>query len=169
MVLEEDRARSGQRWTRQGVIFRGSSVGYLIPCTSSDGRLCDIFRHVHLWNEHFLQVGLELKELSPGELSLADIRDPLVPWANDGYVPRETAQHVHEAVTLLHHLFTLHRCVVSVCLNSCIVAGHFQLVCDALLKGPNLRKLTLCLLHLKVQTSHSLATALPHLEEPAGA
>ncbi|KAH7944354.1 hypothetical protein HPB52_018609 [Rhipicephalus sanguineus] len=140
--------------------FSGSSINYRIPCTSSDGRLCHIFADLPLWNEFFWQVGLELRELTPGQLSLADVRTPS---GKHAYVPYVTLETVHEAQTLLHHLLTLHRCVVSVELNGYVFAGYIQLVCDSLCASPNLRKLTLCLPQLTPQTSHSFAAILPHL------
>ncbi|KAL1472898.1 hypothetical protein MTO96_022676 [Rhipicephalus appendiculatus] len=54
-------------------------------------------------------VDLELKELSPGKLSLVE--------SHGAYPSRETWHEWHLAATLLHHLLTLHRCVVSVDLN----------------------------------------------------
>ncbi|KAL1426091.1 hypothetical protein MTO96_018565 [Rhipicephalus appendiculatus] len=143
--------------------FSGSSINYLMPCTSSKGKLCDIFRHLPLWNEYFWQVGLELRELSLGELSLVDVRDPLFTGHTDTYVPHDSPELVHEAATLLYHLLTLHHCVVSVCLNNYIVEGHVQLICDSLRKSSSLTKLRFFRLHMKIQASHSFATTLPHL------
>ncbi|KAH7944351.1 hypothetical protein HPB52_018606 [Rhipicephalus sanguineus] len=140
--------------------FSGSIINYRTPCSSNDGRLCHIFGDLPLWNEFFWQVGLELRELAPGELSLADVRASL---GQHAYVPYVTLETVHESATLLHHLLTLHRCVVSVDLNGYALAGHSQLVCDSLRESPSLRKLKFCLLQLKPQASHSFAATLLHL------
>ncbi|KAL1423719.1 hypothetical protein MTO96_020786 [Rhipicephalus appendiculatus] len=107
--------------------FSGSNINYLEPCTSSEGIVCDIFRHLLLWNEFFWQ------------------------------------ERVHEAATLLHHLLTLHHCVVSVSLNEYIFVGHVQLICDTLCTSPSLRKLKISMEHMKIQTSHSVAATLPYL------
>ncbi|KAL1423722.1 hypothetical protein MTO96_020789 [Rhipicephalus appendiculatus] len=144
--------------------FSGSNINYLVPCTSTEGQLCDIFRHLSLWNEFFWQVGLELQELSPGELSLVDVRDPELYCDSNTYVDYNTPERVHEAATLLlYHLLTLHHCVVSVSLNKYILAGHVQLICDTLRRSPSLRELKLFLSQMKIQASHSIAATLPHL------
>lgn len=135
--------------------FSGSSINYRTRCTSSEGRLCDIFRDLNLWNEFFWQVGLELRELSPGQLSLVEM--------HGAYVPLEMAEQKQEAATLLNRLLTHHRCVVSVDLNGYIFKGHHQLICDALRKSPSIRKLKLCLLTMNTYASQSFAAALPHL------
>ncbi|XP_050032497.1 uncharacterized protein [Dermacentor andersoni] len=135
--------------------FSGASINYRTRCTSSEGRLCDIFGDLSLWNEFFWQVGLELRELSPGQLSLVEM--------HGAHVPLEMPEQKHEAATLLHRLLTLHRCVVSVDLNGYIFKGHHQLICDALRKSPSLRKLKLCLLTMNTYASQSFAGALPHL------
>ncbi|KAH7943537.1 hypothetical protein HPB52_009193 [Rhipicephalus sanguineus] len=48
--------------------FSGSRLNYRAPCTSSEGRLCDVFKELPLWNEYFWPVGFQLRELSPGQL-----------------------------------------------------------------------------------------------------
>ncbi|KAH7943681.1 uncharacterized protein LOC119400047 [Rhipicephalus sanguineus] len=135
--------------------FSGSSINYRTRCTSGEGRLCDIFRDLNLWNEFFWQVGLELRELTPGQLFLVEM--------HGAYVPLEMPEQKHEAATLLHRLLTLHRCIVSVDLNGYIFKGHHQLICDALRKSPSIRKLKLCLLTMNTYASQSFAAALPHL------
>ncbi|KAH7984839.1 hypothetical protein HPB52_024502 [Rhipicephalus sanguineus] len=60
-----------------------------------------------IWLQAFMfEVGLELRELSPGQLSLVEVED--------AFVPLDLAQRKHEAATLLCHLLMYHRCLVSV-------------------------------------------------------
>ncbi|KAL1416720.1 hypothetical protein MTO96_027616 [Rhipicephalus appendiculatus] len=133
--------------------FSDSSINYRAPCTSSEGRPCDIFRNLRLWNEFFCPVGLCLKEYSPGELNLVEIGDP----CTDPEVPVRK----HEAAILLRHLLTYHRCLVSVQLNSCIFTDHHQLICDALPDSHSLRKLKLCLPSMDTRALQSFTAALP--------
>ncbi|KAL1418513.1 hypothetical protein MTO96_025897 [Rhipicephalus appendiculatus] len=145
--------------------FSGSSINYLTPCTSTEGRPCDIFRDLTVWNEFFWQVDLELQELYPGQLSLVKMGCPCI--------PSRTPRHEHEAATLLHYLLTYHRCLVSVVLNEHRDASHMswwasvpdrcQLICDALPKSPSLRKLELHLLAINMRALQSLTAALPFM------
>ncbi|KAL1472894.1 hypothetical protein MTO96_022672 [Rhipicephalus appendiculatus] len=140
--------------------FTGSRIEYRTPCTSSGDRLCHIFEDLPRWNEFFWQVGLELRELAPGELSLADVRDA---FGMRAYVPYVTFETMHEAATLFYHLLTLHRCVVSVDLNEYVFAGYVQLVFYSLCASPSLRRLLLWPPQMTPQTSYIIAAALPHL------
>ncbi|KAH7985189.1 hypothetical protein HPB52_024271 [Rhipicephalus sanguineus] len=117
----------------------GSSINYWTPCTSGEGRLCDIFGDLPIWNEHFWMVNLELREFSAGELSLVETKAPI--YCN---VP----ERKHEAAILLHQLLTQHRCLVSVELNEHMLNGPRKLISlirDALRESTALRKLKLCL------------------------
>ncbi|KAL1483103.1 hypothetical protein MTO96_002173 [Rhipicephalus appendiculatus] len=134
--------------------FSGAKINYRTPCTSSEGNPCDIFKDISIWNEYFLQAGLELRELSPAELSLVEV--------DDAFVPLELAERKHEAATLLRYLLTHHRCLVSVVLNSCIFGYHKKL-CDALPKSPGLRKLTLFLPYASKKDLLSFSSVLPLL------
>ncbi|KAH8037093.1 hypothetical protein HPB51_008517 [Rhipicephalus microplus] len=116
--------------------FSGSSLNYRSPCTKREGRPCGVFKDISIWNEYFWQVGLELRELSPAELSLVEV--------DDAFVPLELAQRKHEAAMLLHRLLVYHRCLVSVALNSSIFEYDRKL-CDALPQSSSLRKLALSL------------------------
>ncbi|KAL1484463.1 hypothetical protein MTO96_032558 [Rhipicephalus appendiculatus] len=88
--------------------FSGSRLNYRAPCTSSEGRLCNIFKELHLWNEFFWPVGVQLRELSPGQLSLVELLD--------GSYSLVKKQRERSTVILIH-LLTHHRCVVSLDLS----------------------------------------------------
>ncbi|KAL1480499.1 hypothetical protein MTO96_050973 [Rhipicephalus appendiculatus] len=135
--------------------FSCYSINCLTPCTSSDAQLCHIFRDIAPWNKFLWQVGLQLLEFDPGELSLIDIYD--------SDVHRGTPQQLREASTLLQHLLTLHHCVVSVDLNSCMLAPHYELICDTLRKSPSLKKLKLRLRSLENHVARKLAATLAHM------
>ncbi|KAH7943837.1 uncharacterized protein LOC119400064 [Rhipicephalus sanguineus] len=137
--------------------FSGSSINYRTRCTSGEGRLCDIFQDLHLWNEYFWQAGHELRELSPGQLSLVEM--------HGAYVSLEMPERKREAATLLYHLLTLHRCVVSVEMNGYIFRDHHRLICDALRKSPSLRKLKLSLLTVAEHSAQCFAAALPFMNQ----
>ncbi|KAH7943010.1 hypothetical protein HPB52_003993 [Rhipicephalus sanguineus] len=136
--------------------FSGSVINYRIPCTSSEGRLCNIFADLPLWNEFFCQVGLELREVAPGQLSLVEMR-------HAGVQPNILEQQ--EAATLLCNLLSHHRCIVTVHLHDHVFKCHHQLICDALRNSPSLRKLKLCRLNMTTQASQSFAAVLQHLNQ----
>ncbi|KAH7984836.1 hypothetical protein HPB52_024499 [Rhipicephalus sanguineus] len=140
--------------------FSDSSVNYGTPCTSSEGRPCDILGDLRIWNEFFWPVGLELREYCPGELNLVE--------KSGVHMASEVPKRKHEAATLLQHLLTYHRCLVSVYLNGCIFTDHHQRICDALPESPSLRKLKLCLPSENTRALQSFCAALPfqnHLRE----
>ncbi|KAL1483504.1 hypothetical protein MTO96_033136 [Rhipicephalus appendiculatus] len=138
--------------------FSGSSIINLNPCTSSEGRLCHIFRDVASWNKYFWQVDLELRELSPGQLSLVEKHEAYVgAYANN----HDLSQQMRAVAALLHHLLTLHHCVSSVVILKSIFWDHHQLICDALCKSPSLTKLKLDALHMP--SPRTVAAALLHL------
>ncbi|KAH7943540.1 hypothetical protein HPB52_009196 [Rhipicephalus sanguineus] len=129
------------------------------PCTSSEGRPCDIFGELPFWNEFFWPVGFQLRELSPGELSLVEL--------HDGYCGLDMDEGVRAAMILIH-LLTHHRCVVSLDLNDNIVFAHPtedrpKLICDAFRKSPSLRKLKFRLRFFATSLWRSFAETLPHL------
>ncbi|KAH7943631.1 hypothetical protein HPB52_009635 [Rhipicephalus sanguineus] len=134
----------------------GSLMNYRTLCTSSEDRLCSVFADLPLWNEIFWQVGLELRELSPGQLSLVERRCADVSTFLSYTVEKS------EAATLLCHLLSHHHCFVSVHLNHYVFRHHHKLICDALLKSPGLTKLTFC--GKLTNASQSFAAALPHLK-----
>ncbi|KAH7943018.1 hypothetical protein HPB52_004001 [Rhipicephalus sanguineus] len=136
--------------------FSGSVINYRAPCTSSEGRLCDVFGDLSVWNEYFWRVGLQLRELSPGQLSLVGMRHV--------DVDRNILEQC-EAATLLCHLLSHHHCIVSVQLNVDVFKGHHQIICDALCRSPSLRKLKLCRLYMTTNASQSFVAALPHLNQ----
>ncbi|KAL1436058.1 hypothetical protein MTO96_010814 [Rhipicephalus appendiculatus] len=138
--------------------FSGRAIDYQRPCTSGEGRLCDIFRELPLWNEFFWHVCLQLTELSPGQLSLIETYGTKVPY-------RITKQK-QQAATLLYHLLTLHRCIVSVKLNDYIIKGHDQLICDALRQSSSLTKLDMGgYVDVGMTASYRLVAVLPHLTQ----
>lgn len=136
--------------------FSGSSINYRTRCTSGEGILCDVFRNLSVWNEYFWQVGHELREVSPGELGLVEMYG--------AYVSLEMPERKREAATLLYHLLTLHRCVVSVEMNGFIFRDHHRLICDGLRKSPSVRKLKLSLLTVAEHAAHCFASALPFMD-----
>ncbi|KAH7943679.1 hypothetical protein HPB52_009884 [Rhipicephalus sanguineus] len=140
--------------------FSDSSLNYRAPCTSGEGRMCDIFRDLRIWNEFLWPVGLELREYCPAELSLLEMRD--------GHVASEVPQRKQDAATLFQHLLTYHRCLISLELNGCIFTDHYQLICDALSQSPSLRELKLCLPSINTRALQKFTAALPlqnHLEQ----
>ncbi|KAH7944031.1 hypothetical protein HPB52_014745 [Rhipicephalus sanguineus] len=137
----------------------GCAIDYRRPCTSGEGRLCDIFTELPLWNEVFWHVRLELRELSPGQLSL--VQEDLI-WDPK----RNVEERKQEATMLLCHLLMLHRCVISVKLNIGIIREHDQLVWDAMRQNSNLRKLEMWgSSYVDKTTSYRLIAVLPHLTE----
>ncbi|KAH8037474.1 hypothetical protein HPB51_011049 [Rhipicephalus microplus] len=139
----------------------GSSIDYGATCTSSKGSLCHIFRNLSHWNELFWYVQLELKELSPGELSLVDACRRSMKCHLD-FAP----EHVRDAVAVLWNLLTRHHCLVSVNLANHMFDGHREIVCDALRKSANnLRKLELNVETENGQPTPSFLETLPHLKQ----
>ncbi|KAL1477357.1 hypothetical protein MTO96_035799 [Rhipicephalus appendiculatus] len=136
--------------------FSGSRIDYRISCTSSEGRLCNIFENLRLWNEFFWPLGFELRELSPGQVSLVAVR---------GWNIFSVEEQRSDAATLLQHLLVHHRCVASVDLNVTILKGHDQLIREALDRSRSLRKLKLCLYGLAENASLSFVVTLPKLNQ----
>ncbi|KAL1484461.1 hypothetical protein MTO96_032556 [Rhipicephalus appendiculatus] len=140
--------------------FSDSRLNYRAPCTSREGRLCNIFKELPLWNEIFWPVGLQVRELYPGQLSLVEVYD--------GYY-RVDEKEGTLAATFLIHLLTHHRCVDSLDLSGRIFFSHAmqgkqKLICDALRESPSLRKLKLRLQAFSTTLlSLSLVEMLPHL------
>ncbi|KAH8036514.1 hypothetical protein HPB51_000779 [Rhipicephalus microplus] len=133
----------------------------LIPCTGGEGRLCRIFNEVSLFNEYFWQVQLELKELSPGCLSLVQRNDAYVErYAND----RATSGQMQAITTLLQHLLTRHQCFTSVAIYLSVFRDHHQLICDALVKNRSLEKLKFYAWRTTRQSLRTIATSLLHLD-----
>ncbi|KAL3192801.1 hypothetical protein MRX96_058664 [Rhipicephalus microplus] len=126
------------------------------PCSSREGHLCNIFGDLPVWNELFWRVGMQLKELSPGKLSLVKLRDVSHPFL------KELQKN---AVMLLQHLLTHHRCFCVVEINADMMEDHHELIREALRKSLSLRKLKLSLRHSAIRQSQSFAEALPHLTQ----
>lgn len=154
MVLGEKQARSPANMLFRKRRFSGSVINYLNPCTVSEGRLCDVFANISLWNKFFWQVGLQLRELSPGELSLVEI--------HCGYVGLSMLQQ-KGAATLLCHLLSHHRCIVSVHLNYQVLKYYHPIICDALRRSSTLRQLKLC--PPIMNASQSFEAALPQMNQ----
>ncbi|KAL1443492.1 hypothetical protein MTO96_007404 [Rhipicephalus appendiculatus] len=139
--------------------FSGSVINYRNPTTSSDGRMCNDFANIARWNAVFSNVGLQLRELSPGELSFvgthhANVQPSML-----------EQQQKKEAALLLCDLLSRPHCIVSVHLNEKIFTDHHQLICDTLRKRPSLKKFTLCRVYMKTNGAQNFAAALPHLNE----
>ncbi|KAL1480165.1 hypothetical protein MTO96_034738 [Rhipicephalus appendiculatus] len=131
-----------------------SGVSYRTRCTSSQGRICDIFKDLPVWNRFFWQVGLEMKEHFPGQLSLVEIEFRGLPK------PEKTL----EAAAHLHHLLTLHRCVVSCELYFFSFGNDHQSLCEALRKSPGLRNLKLCIVPTAMDVQRDIIATLSHLK-----
>ncbi|KAH7943542.1 hypothetical protein HPB52_009198 [Rhipicephalus sanguineus] len=136
--------------------FSGSRLNYRTPCTSSEGRLCNIFEQLPLWNAFFWPVGFELRELSPGQLSLVEVHC----WPY-----RLVEKQIKDAATLLYHLLTHHRCVDSLDLSANIFEGHHKLICDALRRTYDLRKLKLRLWIWDRNAAQVFVQVFPHLSQ----
>ncbi|KAL1418511.1 hypothetical protein MTO96_025895 [Rhipicephalus appendiculatus] len=130
-----------------------SGVNYRTRCTSSEGRICDIFKDLPTWNRFFWQVGLEMKEHFPGQLSLIEIKFRVFTK------PEKTL----EAAAHLHHLLTLHRCLVSCQLDCFRFDNDHQSLCDALRKSPGLRNLKLGVLLVGMDAQRDIIATLSHL------
>ncbi|KAL1478118.1 hypothetical protein MTO96_035207 [Rhipicephalus appendiculatus] len=138
--------------------FSGRAIDYRRPCTSGEGRLCDIFHELPLWNEFFWHVCLQLTELPPGQLSLIETYGTKV--------PREMTEQKQQAATLLYHLLTLHRCIVSVKLNVDVIRKHDQLIGDALRQSSSLTNLDMDACgYVDMTASYRLIAVLPHLTQ----
>ncbi|KAH7943009.1 hypothetical protein HPB52_003992 [Rhipicephalus sanguineus] len=136
--------------------FCGSWPNYRTPCTSSEGRLCDIFQDLRLLNESFWSVGFELRELSPGTLSLVQIPEA---HCCSGKAKEK------EAAKILHCLLTHHRCIVSVDLNDELLKRHQQMISGALRKCVSLRKLKLCMPGYATKASLRIVSRLPQFSQ----
>ncbi|KAL3205766.1 hypothetical protein MRX96_040659 [Rhipicephalus microplus] len=135
----------------------GSGINYRAPCTSAEGRPCDIFKNLSFWNTFFSPVGLNLREVHPGQLSLVET-------SREDMFTLEEQQHQRKATTLLKHVLRYHRCLVTVHLGDRLLMAHHQLICDALPKSPSLRKLRLRLWSMDPRVLRSFAVALPRLQ-----
>ncbi|KAH8030613.1 hypothetical protein HPB51_010547 [Rhipicephalus microplus] len=135
----------------------GGGINYRAPCTSAEGRPCDIFKNLRFWNVFFWPVGHKLREVHPGQLSLVETSRAdmsTLDWLN----------HQGKAATLLQHLLRYHRCLVTVQLGHWLLMAHHQPICDALVKSPSLRKLRLRLWNVDPRVLRSFAVVLPHLK-----
>ncbi|KAL3236837.1 hypothetical protein MRX96_022093 [Rhipicephalus microplus] len=132
-------------------------INYRAPCTSAEGRPCDIFKNLRFWNAFFWPVGLKLQEFHPGQLSLVET-------SREDMFTLEGQQNQCKATTLLQHLLRYHRCLVTVQLGDCLLMAHHQPICHALVKSPSLRKLRLGLLSANPWVLRSFAVALPRLK-----
>ncbi|KAL1460402.1 hypothetical protein MTO96_043308 [Rhipicephalus appendiculatus] len=131
-----------------------SGVNYRTRCTSSEGRICDIFKDLPIWNRFFWQVSLEMKEHLPGQLSLVEIE----------FRGLAKPEKRLEAATHLQHLLTLHRCVVSCELDCFSFDNDHQSLCDALRKSPGLRNLKLCILPIAMDVQRDMIVTLSQLK-----
>ncbi|KAH7932557.1 hypothetical protein HPB51_029228 [Rhipicephalus microplus] len=136
--------------------FSGSKLDYRTPCTSAEGRLCNIFENLRLWNEFFWMVGLQLRELSPGQLSIVRF---------GGRTYNRVEEQLSDAAKLLQHLLAHHRCIASVELDDIILKGHDQPIREALHRSPSLRKLELWSQYLATSASRSFVATLPKLNQ----
>lgn len=135
------------------------SVDYRRPCTSREGHLCHIAANLKAWNSFFWVVGLELQEDSASQLTLVLASDS----AHDERLP--TTKEKDQAVTLLYHLLTIHRCVVGVTINDDIVISHEHIVCHAIRESLGVRRLWLAFTSSKELASDALGAALVSLTQ----
>ncbi|KAL3242825.1 hypothetical protein MRX96_020988 [Rhipicephalus microplus] len=133
----------------------GGGINYWAPCTSAEGRPCDIFKNLRFWNAFFWPVGLKLREVHPGQLGLVETsRENMF-----------TFEEQRKATTLLKHLLRYHRCLITVHLGDRLLMAHDQPICDALVESPSLRKLRLQLWSMDPRVLRSFAVALPRLKK----
>ncbi|KAL3238814.1 hypothetical protein MRX96_021844 [Rhipicephalus microplus] len=151
--------------TLEKSFFSGSTLDYRAPCTSREGRLCHIFGDLHVWNEFFWRANLELRELSPGELSLVDSYGTRIRY-HPGARPLQA--HRQAAASLLCHLLTLHHCIVSVNLTNYILETNHEVICDVLYKSTSLKKLKLEPWPFRTSSSRSFTAALPKMNQLQG-
>ncbi|KAH6943258.1 hypothetical protein HPB50_017984 [Hyalomma asiaticum] len=137
--------------------FSGSRIKCRTVGPNSERRMCRACGDIPLWNGFFWQVGLELKELSPGQLSLVEMDDP--------HVTLDMCEDKNDAAVALHNLLTCHGCVVSVDLNAHTFKDCHRIICQALRNSASLRKLKLCQLPLALDASWSFTRALPHMNQ----
>ncbi|KAL3236835.1 hypothetical protein MRX96_022092 [Rhipicephalus microplus] len=152
--------QKGRRIAASG--FKQSSMSncglnYRAPCTSAEGRPCDIFENIRFWNAFFCSVGLKLREFHPGQLSLIET-------SREYMFTLEAQQHQRKVTTLLRHLLRYHHCLVAVHLGDCLLMTHHRLICNALVKSRSLRKLRLWFLSMNPRVLRSFAMALPRLK-----
>ncbi|KAH7943539.1 hypothetical protein HPB52_009195 [Rhipicephalus sanguineus] len=74
-------------------------------------------------------------------------------------------QHVHDAATVLGHLLTRHRCLVSVYITNHVFDSNRELICDALRKSTNITKFELYLQPQTTKPTPTFLAALPHLKQ----
>ncbi|KAL1483074.1 hypothetical protein MTO96_002144 [Rhipicephalus appendiculatus] len=137
--------------------FSGSLMDYQIPCTSREGRVCDIFSDVFQWNKYLWKFGLGLREHLPGQLSLVVVRFSI----DDDYKRKV----MRTAATRLHHLLTRHHCVTFVEMRVWMFWRDDPLMYDALSRSLSLSKLKLILewSYHRDPPVQTFATALLHL------
>ncbi|KAH8037088.1 hypothetical protein HPB51_008512 [Rhipicephalus microplus] len=136
---------------------KSSGINYRAPCTSAEDHPCEIFKNLRFWNTFFWPVGLNLREVHPGQLSLVEI-------SREDMFTLVGQQHQRKATTLLNHLFRYHRCLVTVHLGDHLLIAHHQRLCDALVQSPSLRKLRLRIWSIDPRVLQSFAVALPRLK-----
>ncbi|KAL1475710.1 hypothetical protein MTO96_037090 [Rhipicephalus appendiculatus] len=131
-------------------------INYQRPCTSSEGRLCHVFRDISAWNKFFWTCGLELREPSVGELSLVVVYEAYEDW--------NVRKMTRAAATLVCCLLTRHRCFTSVEIPVWTFWRHQPRICDALSKSPSLRKLSLILQWSEMHPAQNFAASMGYLE-----
>lgn len=119
--------------------FYHHKITFPLICTAGNSKpgfeTCQIFQELPRWNELLWFVKLELRETSPGQLTVAPL-----PHAK---VPQKNSQEVQRAVVCLHWLLSQHRCVVSVEPNRRVLDSYPELFWDALKQSASVRTLRL--------------------------
>ncbi|CAN8030967.1 unnamed protein product [Ixodes persulcatus] len=137
----------GMSTTREMNVFfftlstRDKQERFFAACTHGEADLCDITHKLSVFNEFLQTVGMELKEVAPGNLGLV----PLQP----GTVIDAFRCTDHRAWILLHWLLKEHRCISTLTLPwtmlpwSTLPKHPQRLLCDALRLNMGTRKLGL--------------------------
>ncbi|KAH9365708.1 hypothetical protein HPB48_004449 [Haemaphysalis longicornis] len=118
--------------------FTGVSLGCQLPCTAADGKACQIFDQLSLWNEFLCQCSLLLRETTGATGNLALVYD-----SEQSLTVYPSEQQRHRIYTLVYWLLKTHRCVVCVELDVAVLEpfGHF--LYGVLQGNPHIKKLSL--------------------------
>ncbi|KAH9367310.1 hypothetical protein HPB48_021444 [Haemaphysalis longicornis] len=118
--------------------FQNHKITFPLNCTAGDStpgyETCQIFQELPRWNEVLYFVKLELKETSPGNLTVSPLSGTSFP---------AKSQEVQRAVVCLHWLLSQHRCVVSVRPHQLVLNNYPELFWDAIKRSLSVRTLRL--------------------------
>lgn len=121
--------------------FTGKAIDYQIRCTVAEGKPCQIVRHISVWNELLLFLGLELRHFVGKRGTLCIARCSGSRYNRSGVTARGLT--LHQAATVLHWLLRTHRCIVSVHIVPFILRCEPEILYDALRANTVMKKLTI--------------------------